>query len=101
MGVSDSLVLVRNLRKCYDTATAVDGVSFEVMRGEIFGLLGPNGAGKTTILNMLAGIVAPTEGEIRIAGQDIRRAGVAVKRAMGVVPQELAIYPDRKSTRLN
>ena len=90
---SESLVRVRDLRKRYDTLNAVDGVSFEIRRGEIFGLLGPNGAGKTTTISILAGILPATEGRIEIAGMDAGRANIAVKRALGIVPQELAIYP--------
>ncbi len=93
MPSDDNIASVRNLRKRYDTLTAVDGVSFDIRRGEIFGLLGPNGAGKTTTISMLAGILPPTEGEIVVAGHDAAHAGMAVKRALGVVPQELAIYP--------
>src|SRR5690348_88791 len=89
---TEPIAQVRDLRKQYDTLTAVDGIQFEIRRGEIFGLLGPNGAGKTTTISMLAGILPPTSGEIRVAGYDARHAGVAMKRALGVVPQELAIY---------
>ncbi|MCW3095423.1 MAG: ABC-type multidrug transport system, ATPase component [Chthonomonadaceae bacterium] len=90
---NDNIATVRNLRKVYDTLTAVDGISFEIKRGEIFGLLGPNGAGKTTTISMLAGILPPTGGEIVVDGHDASQAGTAVKRAIGVVPQELAVYP--------
>jgi ABC-2 type transport system ATP-binding protein len=93
MNSNDNIATVRNLRKCYDTLTAVDDISFEIKRGEIFGLLGPNGAGKTTTISMLAGILPPTSGEIVVDGHDASQAGAAVKRALGVVPQELAIYP--------
>ncbi len=93
MNSNDNIATVRNLRKVYDTLTAVDGISFEIKRGEIFGLLGPNGAGKTTTISMLAGILAPTAGEIVVDGHDASKAGTEVKRAIGVVPQELALYP--------
>jgi ABC-2 type transport system ATP-binding protein len=89
----DNIATVHNLRKVYDTLTAVDGISFDIIRGEIFGLLGPNGAGKTTTISMLAGILPPSAGEIIVDGHDASRAGAAVKRALGMVPQELAIYP--------
>ncbi len=87
------IIGVRDLRKRYDALTAVDGVSFEIARGEIFGLLGPNGAGKTTTISMLAGILPPTEGVIALNGRETRGDDPARKRAIGVVPQELAIYP--------
>jgi len=90
---NDNIATVQNLRKVYDTLTAVDGISFEIKRGEIFGLLGPNGAGKTTTISMLAGILPPTIGEIIVDGHNAAQAGPAVKRALGVVPQELAVYP--------
>ena len=93
MNPTENIATVRNLRKLYDTLIAVDDISFEIQRGEIFGLLGPNGAGKTTTISMLAGILAPTSGEIIVDGHDASKAGSAVKRALGVVPQELAIYP--------
>jgi ABC-2 type transport system ATP-binding protein len=90
---ANTLVQVENLRKRYGEFSAVDGVSFQIRQGEIFGLLGPNGAGKTTTISMLAGILAPTEGDIRVAGHDVRQASAAIKQTLGVVPQELAIYP--------
>src|SRR5579871_3263724 len=89
---TEPIAQVRNLRKEYGAIVAVDGVSFEIRRGEIFGLLGPNGAGKTTTISMLAGILTATSGEVRVAGHDARHASVAMKRALGMVPQELAIY---------
>lgn len=92
MTANDEIVRVQNLRKRYDTLTAVDGVSFEIYQGEIFGLLGPNGAGKTTTISMIAGLLPPTEGDIHVAGLDARRAEVAIKKIIGVVPQELALY---------
>src|SRR5579883_2215440 len=100
MGEADVMVRVRNLRKRYETLTAVDGVSFDIGRGEIFGLLGPNGAGKTTTISMIAGLLAPTSGHARVAGFESGRGGSERRRALGVVPQELAIYP-RLSGREN
>jgi ABC-2 type transport system ATP-binding protein len=67
------VLTVENLRKIYGTMTAVDGVSFNVRRNEIVGLLGPNGAGKTTIINMILGVLQPTEGAIHIEGIDIAK----------------------------
>src|SRR5215207_11064577 len=64
---------VAGLRKAYGATVAVDGVSFEVARGEIVGLLGPNGAGKTTTINMILGVLEPTAGTIRVEGLDVRR----------------------------
>ena len=89
---SETIAQIRNVEKRYGDFTAVNGVTFAIKRGEIFGLLGPNGAGKTTLISMLAGLLPLSAGEIEVAGQDVRRAGMAVKRAIGVAPQELAIY---------
>ena len=65
---SETIVQVRNLTKRFGDFTAVDGVSFEIRRGEILGLLGPNGAGKTTTIQMLLGLITPTSGEVRVFG---------------------------------
>ncbi|MDQ7840841.1 MAG: ABC transporter ATP-binding protein [bacterium] len=89
----DALVAAQNLVKHYDGHAAVRGVSFEVRGGEAFGLLGPNGAGKTTTIGMLACLLEPTSGDASIAGSSIRRDPMAVRRAIGVVPQEIALYP--------
>ncbi len=90
-----TLVQVDGLTKRYrrNGVLAVDHVSFEVFEGEIFSLLGPNGAGKTTLISMLSGILAPTEGDAFIGGHSIRNEPLSVKRLIGVVPQEVALYP--------
>lgn len=90
---NEAIVQVRDIQKRYGDLMAVNGVSFAIRRGEIFGLLGPNGAGKTTTISMIAGILPLTGGNIEVAGHDARRGSGAMKRALGVVPQELAIYP--------
>jgi ABC-2 type transport system ATP-binding protein len=72
---------------------AVRGVSFAVQQGEVFSLLGPNGAGKTTTLSMLSCLLEPTAGDARIAGHSIRKEPQEVKRLLGVVPQDIALYP--------
>jgi ABC-2 type transport system ATP-binding protein len=72
MGAEDAVLAAQSLVKRYGNTTAVDGVSFGVHAGEIVGLLGPNGAGKTTTINMLLGVLEPTEGSIRIEGMDLR-----------------------------
>lgn len=82
-----------NLVKKFGTLTAVDGVSFDVEEGEVFGLLGPNGAGKTTTISMLTGVIPPSSGTAQIGGMDIRREPVKVKAIIGLVPQDLALYP--------
>jgi ABC-2 type transport system ATP-binding protein len=86
---------VEGLAKTYPgaAAPAVSGIDFTVSKGEVFGLLGPNGAGKTTTLSMLSGLLTPSAGRVRIAGLDLVKDATAVKRRVGLVPQELAVYP--------
>jgi ABC-2 type transport system ATP-binding protein len=84
---------VNNLVKKFDEITAVKGVSFSVDEGEVFGLLGPNGAGKTTTISMLTGILVPTSGTASIGGYDIIKEPLQVKKLIGLVPQDLALYP--------
>lgn len=89
----DTIVNANGLTKRFKDFTAVDNLSFDVRRGEIFSLLGPNGAGKTTTLSMLSCLLPPTAGEALIDGHSIVSAAPAVKQVIGVVPQELALYP--------
>ncbi len=83
-----------NLTKEYDGLLAVDHVSFEVNRGEVFGFLGPNGAGKTSTIRMLVGLTEPSEGSASVAGYDIRKEIVEVKRRVGVVPETSNLYDE-------
>jgi ABC-type multidrug transport system ATPase subunit/ABC-type multidrug transport system permease subunit len=87
-------VAVEDLVKQFGSFTAVDHVSFEVGRGEIFGLLGPNGAGKTTTFRMLCGLLAPTLGTLRVAGVDLHTARAAARQRLGYVAQKFALYGD-------
>jgi len=87
------LLEVDGLHKKYGAFEAVKGISFEVDEGEIFGLLGPNGAGKTQTISILTGIVQPTSGTARIGGYDILKEMDKAKHLIGLVPQELALYP--------
>jgi linearmycin/streptolysin S transport system ATP-binding protein len=82
------------LRKRFGERQAVDGVGFEIARGETYGLLGPNGAGKTTTISMVCGILARDDGEVFVNGQPLDPGATRVKGAIGYVPQDLAIYPD-------
>lgn len=91
--MSIPIVRLHNLRKSYDSTTALDGVSLEVQDGKIFGLLGPNGAGKTTTVKVLATLVQPDEGEAKVSGIDVLRDPVSVRRLIGYVPQELTVDP--------
>ncbi len=87
------IVEVKNLVKVFDTNRAVDGVSFSVEAGEVFGLLGPNGAGKSTLIGMISTLLAPTSGDVMIDGHSAIKEPMAVKKVIGVVPQEIALYP--------
>lgn len=84
---------VDNLAKKFGELLAVRGVSFQVEEGEIFGLLGPNAAGKTTTISMLTGVFPPTSGTARIGGYDILKESFEAKRMIGLVPQDVALYP--------
>ena len=88
-----AILEVKNLVKKYGDLTAVKGISFEIQKGEIFSLLGPNGAGKTTTISMISGLLEPTSGEATIGGYSITRQPLEAKRLLGVVPQEIALYP--------
>src|SRR5713226_4593884 len=83
---------VHELRKNYGRAAALEGVSFTVEDGEMFGLLGPNGAGKTTLLSIVSCLMEPSAGEVRIYGRPVKPSDREVRRHIGIVPQELAIY---------
>ncbi len=85
---------VAGLRKSYGSLTAVDGVSFRAAQGETIGLLGPNGAGKTTTVSIIAGLLRPDAGEVRIAGSPIRSDTDPAKRALGLVPQDIGLYDE-------
>jgi ABC-2 type transport system ATP-binding protein len=93
--MSDSPPLqVRNLFKAFGPVRAVDGVTFEVRAGEIYGLLGPNGAGKTTTLSMVCGLLKPESGDVLIEGRGFWSDPQSARRIMGVVPQDIALYEE-------
>ncbi|HGJ67001.1 TPA: ABC transporter ATP-binding protein [bacterium] len=87
-------ISVSSLTKNYDEVRAVDGISFEIKEGELFGFLGPNGAGKTTTISMLTGLARPDEGEICIADIDCSKNVKSAQHLMGVVPDESNLYPE-------
>lgn len=87
-------VHVDQLTRVFGTFTAVDRVSFDVTRGEIFGFLGPNGAGKTTTIKMLTGLLRPTSGTGTVAGYDVNREPDAIKRHIGYMSQLFSLYAD-------
>jgi ABC-2 type transport system ATP-binding protein len=88
----ETVIEAKGLTKRYDTATAVDGVTFSVAAGEIFGLLGPNGAGKTTTILMLLGLSDISTGTARVFGHDPMREPLAVKRRVGYLPDLVGFY---------
>ena len=92
---SPTAIEIKNLFKTYkgNDEPALDGINLVVPHGEIFGLLGPNGAGKTTTINILCGMLDPSSGEITISGLDSRKNPEKIKQLIGVVPQEIALYP--------
>lgn len=90
----DKMLQIDHLSKSFDTLKAVDDISFEVGEGEIFGFLGPNGAGKTTTISMIAGLIKPDSGKIRVNSLDLDGDLKKIKRLMGVVPQEMAFYEE-------
>lgn len=85
---------MQDLQKSFGELRAVNGVSLAAAKGEILSLLGPNGAGKSTVISMLSGLLDPDGGEASIMGHSVLRDPQAAKSSLGVVPQELAIYPD-------
>jgi ABC-2 type transport system ATP-binding protein len=89
---NEVIVQVRDLVRRFGTFTAVDRVSFDVRRGEIFGLLGPNGAGKTTTFRMLCGLLPATAGTLHVAGMDLRRARASARQQIGYVAQKFSLY---------
>lgn len=91
--IEKEALIVKNLTKKYGNQTAVNDISFSISRGEIFGLLGPNGAGKSTTISMLAGLIKPTSGLVNVMGMDLYQHPNTIKAMIGLVPQELALYP--------
>src|SRR5438105_4439781 len=87
------VILVRDVRKAYGDVRAVDGITFDVKAGEIFGLLGPNGAGKTTTMEMLEGLGRPDSGDLLVLGLDVSRHATAIKERIGVQLQTAALFP--------
>ncbi|WP_225410898.1 ABC transporter ATP-binding protein [Stigmatella hybrida] len=93
-------IQVRELAKRFGTRPAVEGLTFEVQPGEVFGLLGPNGAGKTTTVRMLTGLLQPSSGEATVGGHSVRTEGEALRRAVGLLTEQPGLY-DRLTAREN
>jgi ABC-2 type transport system ATP-binding protein len=86
-------IVVRELSKYYDETKAVDGISFTVHQGEVFGMLGPNGAGKTTTVEIIEGLRVADSGQVTVLGMDVREKAAAIKARIGVQLQTTALYP--------
>ncbi|MGA2514366.1 MAG: ABC transporter ATP-binding protein, partial [Candidatus Limnocylindrales bacterium] len=96
----EPVIHVDDLKKCYGDVKAVDGVTFEVARGEVFGMLGPNGAGKTTTIEVLEGLRHPDSGSVRVFGLDVVHHPEAIKQRIGVQLQSVSLYPRLTVTEL-
>lgn len=94
MSNNQYIIEVKDLTKQFGSFTAVDHITFEVKRGEIFGFLGANGAGKTTAMRMLCGLSYPTSGTGTVAGFDVRKEGEKIKRHIGYMSQRFSLYED-------
>lgn len=90
----EKIISVNNLCKTFGSFTAVNSISFDVYKGEIFGFLGANGAGKTTAMKMLIGISKPSSGEASIAGFDVKKQAEMVKKSIGYMSQKFSMYDD-------
>ena len=90
----DSVIVTKNLTRKFGDFAAVDKISFNVKKGEIFGFLGANGAGKTTAIRMLIGVLKPTSGEATVAGHDVYKESEAIKREIGYMSQKFSLYQD-------
>ncbi|HXR82693.1 MAG TPA: ABC transporter ATP-binding protein [Hanamia sp.] len=91
---NDKVITAHELTKKFGDFTAVDKISFEVTRGEIFGFLGANGAGKTTAMRMLCGLSLPTSGEATVAGYDVYKQNELIKKSIGYMSQKFSLYED-------
>lgn len=88
------MIEVKRLVKRYGSHTALNGISFSLEQGKIYGFLGPNGAGKTTTMNILTGYLASTSGQVTVGGCDILREPEAAKASIGYLPDVPPVYPD-------
>jgi len=92
--MSENVIITENLTKRFENFTAVDAISFEVKKGEIFGFLGANGAGKTTAMRMLCGLSIPTSGKATVAGFDVYKQTEDIKQNIGYMSQKFSLYED-------
>ena len=92
MAAEDALIVTNNLTRRFGSFTAVDHVTFEVQRGEVFGFLGSNGSGKSTTIRMLCGLLAPSEGEAWVAGLDVHTQANQISTRIGYMSQKVSLY---------
>lgn len=90
----ETMIEVRNLTRRFGTFTAVDGISFNIPRGQIFGFLGPNGSGKTTTIRMLLGLLPPTSGSAFVLGHDVQKQALSIRAKLGYMSQKFTLYND-------
>jgi ABC-2 type transport system ATP-binding protein len=90
----ENVIEVQDLTKMFGSFTAVDGISFAIPRGQIFGFLGPNGSGKTTTIRMLLGLLPPTSGTALVLGHDIRKQALSIRARLGYMSQKFTLYND-------
>src|SRR5512143_3126110 len=93
-GEKETAVRIEGLTRTFGDFTAVDNISLEVMKGEIFGFLGPNGAGKSTTIKMLCGLLLPTSGKGMVGGYDILKESEEIKKHIGYMSQRFSLYDD-------
>ena len=91
---TDTAVYAHNLTRRFGSFAAVDGISLDVRKGEIFGFLGANGAGKTTAIRMFCGLLPPTSGEARVAGYSVATEARKIKQTIGYMSQKFSLYED-------
>src|SRR6476659_8264989 len=92
--IDDKVITAHNLTKKFGDFTAVDRITFDVHKGEIFGFLGANGAGKTTAMRMLCGLSLPTSSEATVAGFDVYKENEKIKKSIGYMSQKFSLYED-------
>lgn len=92
--MAEEFLVARDLHKSFKDLKAVNGVTFSIEKGEVFGLLGPNGAGKTTTIRILSTIIEPDHGEVMVGGYSVKNSPDHVRGLIGICPQELALYAD-------
>lgn len=95
--MQEVILKIENLSKQYGDRKAVDNMSLEIRKGEVFGLLGPNGAGKSTTMNMICSLIKPTSGKVELFGMDTQKELKKIKPLIGYIPQELAIHGNLKA----